>query len=487
MGIKSRSNKKDLFTVATFNVRGLTKETKQSALSNDIDKFNIDVCCLQETKVTKHCDKNVSKGNRLITIQSNSPHYGNGFILNKRWKNSIHRYWKVSDRICVLQLKTKKSRKRNPLDKNLIDHVITIVNVYAPTTKRAITHPNEVRDMYIDLTNLQNEFKKLSTSVVILAGDFNGKVGPSEENESCIGKWTRGVRNENGQKLVEWCESNHKKICNTSFQHKQSHIATWSRSIIDRETNQTKQIYNQIDYIIMDKIQAQSMTDARSYSNTETDSDHRIVVTRFQLQWSKIYHQKTKQKTTTTYHTNLLMNLDIRERYQQNLTDKLETLDTNQSVTLPNIKEVIKKSASECLGFKKQNYGGHVTDDNQLQQMSQQQKQIHQILRNTKNPTKVIELKRKRNNILKNMTKRLKDIKEEQIDTILTELENVNDDQKMFKAVKKLHQKPYENPTLCDNKGKIITDPQEIYNMIQKHFKNHFNKQNIEEIITHTE
>ena len=37
------------------------------------------------------------------------------------------------------------------------------------------------------------------------------------------------------------------------------------------------------------------MTDARSYSGTETNSDHRIVVTRFQVQWSKLNKKKPKQ------------------------------------------------------------------------------------------------------------------------------------------------------------------------------------------------
>ena len=38
------------------------------------------------------------------------------------------------------------------------------------------------------------------------------------------------------------------------------------------------------------------------------------------------------------------------------------------------------------------------------------------------------------------MTKRVKEIKEKQINAILNELERVNDDHRMFKAVKKLHQ-----------------------------------------------
>ena len=66
----------------------------------------------------------------------------------------------------------------------------------------------------------------MSASMILIAGDINGKVGKADDLETCIGRWTRGQRNENGQKLVEWCENNNKCLCNTAFQHKQSHIVT---------------------------------------------------------------------------------------------------------------------------------------------------------------------------------------------------------------------------------------------------------------------
>ena len=86
MGIKSRCNKEELFSVATFNARRLKYHVKQEALTRDIDKYKIDICCLQETKITEHFDKTTLHGNKLITKPSNGQHYGNGFILNKNGK-----------------------------------------------------------------------------------------------------------------------------------------------------------------------------------------------------------------------------------------------------------------------------------------------------------------------------------------------------------------------------------------------------------------
>lgn len=55
------------------------------------------------------------------------------------------------------------------------------------------------------------------------------------------------------------------------------------------------------------------------------------------------------------------------------------------------------------------------------------------------------------------MTKRVNKIKEKRFDTILHELESVNGDHRVFKAVKKLQQKCFENPTIYNNKGNIVT------------------------------
>ena len=74
------------------------------------------------------------------------------------------------------------------------------------------------------------------------------------------------------------------------------------------------------------------------------------------------------------------------------------------------------------------------------------------------------------------MTKRVNKIKEERINAILHELESVNDDHRMFKAVKKLHQKHFENLTICNSKGMIVTTPQELHKIIQNHFKIIFTK-----------
>ena len=55
-------------------------------------------------------------------------------------------------------------------------HILTIINVYAPTTALIRKDNTIVDNLYLDLSNLINE-QKTNSTMTILAGDFNKKVG----------------------------------------------------------------------------------------------------------------------------------------------------------------------------------------------------------------------------------------------------------------------------------------------------------------------
>ena len=95
------------FNIGTFNVRGLKDEQKRQDLAQDAERYNIDVLCIQETKLSEGIDCNVgNKNDRLIALSSDNVHHGVGFVVSSKWKENIYKYWKVSDRIAVLQLST---------------------------------------------------------------------------------------------------------------------------------------------------------------------------------------------------------------------------------------------------------------------------------------------------------------------------------------------------------------------------------------------
>ena len=165
----------------------------------DFSSYRLDILCVQETKIQHGGDWSYS-GHRLILFESDCRHYGNGFLINKDLVPSVTKTWKVSDRICVLQISSDicDSPKEGKVKS------ITIINSYAPTSAISKTKPEQLDIYYKDL---QTVFDTLTNStLVILAGDFNAKVGKRKEGENSIGSFPKGYRNENGERLVEFCE-----------------------------------------------------------------------------------------------------------------------------------------------------------------------------------------------------------------------------------------------------------------------------------------
>ena len=135
--------------LASFNVRGLGVQSclKQKNLISDMKKYKIDICSLQETKTQQNIDKELDKY-RIITTESSNKYYGCGFIVSPEYKDSIHKYWKVSERISCLQLlfeHRKPVYESEPLRETKLKITIkktepkkrmTIINVYAPQTGR---------------------------------------------------------------------------------------------------------------------------------------------------------------------------------------------------------------------------------------------------------------------------------------------------------------------------------------------------------------
>ena len=60
-----------------------------------------------------------------------------------------------------------------------------------------------------------------------MIGGLNAKVG-SQETPGVTGKFGLGIRNEAGQRLIEFCQENALVIANTLFQQHKRRLYTWT-------------------------------------------------------------------------------------------------------------------------------------------------------------------------------------------------------------------------------------------------------------------
>ena len=115
--------------------------------------------------------------------------------------------------------------------------------------------------------------------VIFIIGDWNAKA-ESQETPGVTGKFGLGVRNEAGQRLIEFCQENALVTANTLFQQHKRGLYTW--------TSPDGQYQNQTDYILCSQRWRSSIQSAKTRPGADCGSDHELLIAKFRLKLKKI-------------------------------------------------------------------------------------------------------------------------------------------------------------------------------------------------------
>ena len=124
------------------------------------------------------------------------------------------------------------------------------MSIKAPTSN---TEEAEVELFYEDLQDLLE--LTLPKDVFFIIGDWNTKAG-SQETPRVTGKFGLGIRNEPGQRLIEFCQENALVIATTLFPQCKRRLYIW--------TSPDGQHRNQIDYILCSQRRRSSIQSAKT-------------------------------------------------------------------------------------------------------------------------------------------------------------------------------------------------------------------------------
>ena len=113
--------------------------------------------------------------------------------------------------------------------------------------------------------------------VLFIIGDWNAKVG-SQETPGVTGKF--GIRNEAGQRLIEFCQENALVIADTLFQQHKRRLYT--------RTSPDGQYRNQIDYILCSQRWRSSIQSAKTRPGADCGSEHELLIAKFRLKLKKV-------------------------------------------------------------------------------------------------------------------------------------------------------------------------------------------------------
>jgi hypothetical protein len=336
----------------------------------------------------------------------------------------------------------------------------------------------EARDeFYEQLDSIVSQIA--NRDVVILLGDFNAKTGSGyKEFPDNMGNFGKGLLNSNGRKLLELCKQNDLVLLNTLFKHKAAHRTTWTAPEHIKEhlahdgTPRRNPYRNQIDYIIARNCHRKLVTNARSYGGIETSSDHKLVKAHVNIECIKYIYRTPKEPNINLGE---IHNEKTRKKYQETVM-KIYKNHKDQEITPQQKWNLITNT---CLEAGKKEFGikekvKHHEDD-KLEELSTKQKALRMNIEAEKSTDKRKELKKERNKIQRNITKRISEIEEEKLNNQLKEIEEANDSQKCFQAIKAVTRKKPKKALIVQREDQSYASTEkEKLTIITNFFENMF-------------
>ena len=162
-------------------------QSKLEVVKQEMARVNVNILGINELKWTGMGEFNSDDHYIYYCRQESLRRNGVAIMVNKRVQNAVLGCTHKNDRMISVHFQGK------PFN-------ITVIQVYAPTSN---TEEAEVERFYENLQDLLELTPK--RDVLFTIGDCNAKVG-SQEIPGVTGKFSLGVQNEAGQRLIEFCQ-----------------------------------------------------------------------------------------------------------------------------------------------------------------------------------------------------------------------------------------------------------------------------------------
>ena len=313
--------------IASWNVG--TMRGRSSEIVETITRRNIDLCCVQEVRwrgaSTRYLTGKDSRY-KFFWVGNDQGTNGVGVLLAEKWVDKVYDIKRVSDRIMLIKLLVGES-------------ILTVLSVYAPQT--GLTE--SAKDVFYD--SLQTVISGLpAKEIVIPCGDWNGHVGKESAGyEGVHGGSGYGVRNADGDRVLDFAVANNLVIGNTYFVKRDSHLITY----------QSGNANTQIDFILLRKQHLKMAKDIKVIPNEECVPQHKLLICEIQLKTLK-YHPNPFIPKLRYWKLN---DVTVQEDFEQVFSEKVNTIvNENTEDIWKLLKSALLASTGEICGITKKRH-----------------------------------------------------------------------------------------------------------------------------------
>ena len=168
--------------------------------------------------------------------------------------------------------------------------------------------------------------------------------------------------------------------------------APYKLTIVNGRVN-TKPVRNQIDFILVNRKYLKFVTNARSYNNINTNTDHNLVITNMRLQLPKL--NIPKNLPMPQINIDNFQNPTLKAEYQRKLIEKQEELEneneSDNTTKWANIVEKCLTAGEEALGKKEKQT--KKSENTEIKNLSETNKRLKNKIYECKNQDVIMKLK----------------------------------------------------------------------------------------------
>ena len=162
--------RRTLVRVGTLNIGTMTGRGRE--LADLMERRNVDILCLQETKWKGSKARNIGGGCKLFYNRANGRRNEIGIVVREELVESVLEVKRVLDRLMVMKLEVKRS-------------ILNIVSAYAPQVNSSMEKKN---DFWQELDGLIESVSKQER--IVLGADLNEHVGKENiGDEEMMGRY----------------------------------------------------------------------------------------------------------------------------------------------------------------------------------------------------------------------------------------------------------------------------------------------------------
>nr|XP_049587334.1 craniofacial development protein 2-like [Syngnathus scovelli]XP_049587336.1 craniofacial development protein 2-like [Syngnathus scovelli]XP_049587343.1 craniofacial development protein 2-like [Syngnathus scovelli]XP_049587352.1 craniofacial development protein 2-like [Syngnathus scovelli]XP_049587362.1 craniofacial development protein 2-like [Syngnathus scovelli] len=237
-----------------------------------LHRRRVDVCCVQESRWKGGSARMlgaIGRRYKFFWQGCNEGTDGVGVLIAEKWIDQVLSISRVNERIIFVKLIVGK-------------RLTNVISIYAPQVGRSQDEKDAFWDKAIMVLSgiPQNE-------VIILGGDLNGHVGRESDGfEGVHGGQGYGMRNAEGERILEFGDALELVLCNTLFKKDEAKLVTCSSGGYK----------STIDYIMVRKEDHILVRDAKAIPGEECVSQHRLVIGDLTLRIKKVGAKKQPPK-----------------------------------------------------------------------------------------------------------------------------------------------------------------------------------------------